>query len=66
MAAHYYTVTWDQLHRDSRALAWRLMERPPFRGVVKHRGWRVKAYKLPAPPDGIDELVVAPAEVELP
>lgn len=34
MAAHYYTVTWDQLHRDSRALAWRLMERPPFRGVV--------------------------------
>ena len=39
---------------------------PPFKGVVKHRGWRVKAYKLPAPPEGIDELVVAPAEVELP
>ena len=30
---HYYTVTWDQLHRDSRALAWRLVERGPFRGV---------------------------------
>ena len=39
---------------------------PPFKGVVRHRGWRVKAYKLPAPPEGIDELVVAPAEVELP
>ena len=39
---------------------------PPFRGVVKHRGWRVKAYKLPAPPEGVDELVVAPGEVELP
>ncbi|MBV9249689.1 MAG: xanthine phosphoribosyltransferase [Acetobacteraceae bacterium] len=34
MATHYYTVTWDQLHRDARALAWRLMDRGPFRGVV--------------------------------
>lgn len=34
MAQHYYTVTWDQLHRDARALAWRLMERPAFAGVV--------------------------------
>ena len=39
---------------------------PPFRGVLKHHGWRVKGYKLPAPPPGIDDLVVAPAEVELP
>jgi len=34
MAQHYYTVTWDQLHRDARALAWRLIERGPFKGVV--------------------------------
>ena len=34
MAAHYYTVTWDQLHRDARALAWRLMDIGPFQGVV--------------------------------
>lgn len=34
MAQHYYTVTWDQLHRDARALAWRLMERGPFQGIV--------------------------------
>jgi hypothetical protein len=39
---------------------------PPFRGVLKHHGWRVKAYKLPAPPPGQDDLVVAAAEVELP
>jgi len=32
-APHYYVVTWDQLHRDSKALAWRLMDRTPFRGV---------------------------------
>ncbi|HYZ31260.1 MAG TPA: xanthine phosphoribosyltransferase [Crenalkalicoccus sp.] len=29
----YYIVTWDQLHRDSKALAWRLMERGPFAGI---------------------------------
>lgn len=34
MAAHYYTVTWDQLHRDARALAWRLIEAGPFQGIV--------------------------------
>lgn len=39
---------------------------PPFRGVLKHHGWRVRSYRLPAPPEGVDELVVAPAEVEIP
>lgn len=39
---------------------------PPFRGVLKHHGWRVRSYKLPAPPEGVDDLVVAPAEVEIP
>jgi xanthine phosphoribosyltransferase len=34
MAAHYYTVTWDQLHRDARALAWRLMGLRPLAGIV--------------------------------
>jgi xanthine phosphoribosyltransferase len=34
MATHYYTVTWDQLHRDARALAWRLMALGPFSGIV--------------------------------
>jgi xanthine phosphoribosyltransferase len=34
MATHYYTVTWDQLHRDARALAWRLMGIGPFAGIV--------------------------------
>ena len=34
MATHYYAVSWDQLHRDSRALAWRLMEKGPFAGIV--------------------------------
>ena len=33
MAQHYFTVTWDQLHRDSKALAWRLLELGPWQGV---------------------------------
>lgn len=39
---------------------------PPFRGTLQHHGWRVRTYSLPAPPQGQDELVLAPAEVELP
>ncbi len=34
MAPRYYTVTWDQLHRDSKALAWRLLEKGPWTGIV--------------------------------
>lgn len=39
---------------------------PPFRGTLRHHGWRVKDLKLHAAPQGQDELVLQPAEVELP
>jgi hypothetical protein len=39
---------------------------PPFRGKVVHAGWRVKQIRLSKPGEGVDELVVQPAEVELP
>jgi hypothetical protein len=39
---------------------------PPFRGTLQHHGWRVKELKLAKPPEGQDEFVVHPAEVELP
>ena len=29
-----FPVTWDQLHRDARALAWRLLDRDYFTGIV--------------------------------
>jgi xanthine phosphoribosyltransferase len=29
-----FPVSWEQLHRDSRALAWRLLEQDYFRGIV--------------------------------
>lgn len=38
---------------------------PPFRGTLRHSGWRVKQVKLPAQPAGQDTKIVAPAEVEL-
>jgi hypothetical protein len=39
---------------------------PPFRGTLLHRGWRVKQIKLTPLPEGQDEFVLQPAEVELP
>lgn len=39
---------------------------PPFRGTLRHHGWRVKDLKLVPPPAGQDEFVLQPAEVELP
>lgn len=38
---------------------------PPFRGTLRHHGWRVLESKLPALAEGIDRSVIAPAEVEL-
>src|SRR3546814_3904107 len=29
-----FPVSWDQLHRDSRALAWRLVALGPFKGIA--------------------------------
>ncbi len=34
VAPRYYAVTWDQLHRDSKALAWRLVGMARFAGIV--------------------------------
>jgi hypothetical protein len=39
---------------------------PPFKGKVQHPGWRVKEIRLTKAAEGVDELVVQPAEVELP
>src|SRR5262249_23410847 len=39
---------------------------PPFTGQINHVGWRVKELKLAAPPEGADEFVLQPAEVQIP
>lgn len=37
----------------------------PVRGVLRHKGWRVKEVNLPPLPQGAGRKVIAPAEVEL-
>jgi Domain of unknown function (DUF2760) len=37
----------------------------PYKGVLRHRGWRAADLKLPVPVRGHDATVIAPAEVEL-
>lgn len=39
---------------------------PPFKGSLRHHGWRVKEIKLAPPPEGQDQFILHPAEVELP
>ncbi len=29
-----YPISWDQLHRDSKALAWRLLENEYYKGII--------------------------------
>lgn len=39
---------------------------PPFHGVLKHHGWRVKSVQLPVLPAARDDSsILSPAEVEL-
>ncbi len=37
----------------------------PFKGTLRHHGWRVTDAKLPTLVEGVDRSVVAPAEVEV-
>ncbi len=43
--ARYFPVSWDELHRDAKALAWRLAGLGPFEGIVAiTRGGLVPAH----------------------
>lgn len=53
---------------DTRAirLTGDVMGEPPFKGTLRHRGWRVVNINLPQQPGGHDkQLIVAAAEVEV-
>jgi hypothetical protein len=43
-----------------------VMGEPPIKGVLRHRGWRVKEVNLPSLPQGTGREIIAPAEVEVP
>jgi hypothetical protein len=38
---------------------------PPYTGVLRHGGWRVREERLPAPSPGSDARILLPAEVEV-
>jgi hypothetical protein len=38
---------------------------PPYRGTLRHRGWRAAGLHLPERAPGHDDSILAPAEVEL-
>ena len=38
---------------------------PPFKGVLRHSGWRVSSSGLPALPDNQDLSIIEPAEIEM-
>jgi hypothetical protein len=42
-----------------------VLGKPPFRGGISHRGWRVSDVRLPKLAETHDVTVIAPAEVEL-
>ena len=39
--------------------------KPPFKGVLRHHGWRAAQVTMPDLTDGLDPSVVAPAELEI-
>jgi hypothetical protein len=39
--------------------------KPPLRGQLRHRGWRVARVNMPPLPDGRGREIIAPAEVEI-
>jgi hypothetical protein len=39
--------------------------KPPLRGQLRHRGWRVARVNMPPLPDGSGREIIAPAEVEI-
>ena len=55
----------EGLERGEVKLTGKVSGEPPYRGVLRHKGWRVLRLQLPAPVGGHDASVVAPAEVEL-
>jgi hypothetical protein len=39
--------------------------KPPMKGTLRHKGWRVAKVELPALPENQEQIIVAPAEVEI-
>jgi uncharacterized protein DUF2760 len=58
-------VTLDVVEPSAVKLVGNVSGSPPFRGTLRHRGWRAESVRLPERVAGHDPFVLAPAEVEL-
>lgn len=38
---------------------------PPFKGIVRHRGWKAKKFELPVLSESQNPLIIAPVEIEI-
>lgn len=59
------SITVDSIDGDAVKLTGNVSGSAPYRGVLRHRGWRIENFKLPTLVGERDLAVVAPAEVEL-
>lgn len=55
----------DDFDRSTIALLGNVPAQGPYKGTVRHRGWRVAHLELPTVSAGSDPRIAAPAEVEL-
>ena len=39
--------------------------KPPFSGILRHRGWRLQSISLPKLSDAENPNIIAPAEIEI-
>lgn len=58
-------VTLESIDASAVKLVGNVSGTAPFRGILRHRGWRVESVRLPSLVPGHDPRVLAPAEVEL-
>jgi len=59
------SVTLEAAEASAVKLVGNVSGSAPFRGTLRHRGWRAETVRLPEPVQGHDPRVLAPAEVEL-
>ncbi|HET7540980.1 MAG TPA: DUF2760 domain-containing protein [Polyangiaceae bacterium] len=59
------SLTLERAHEDVK-LVGNVAGSAPFRGVLRHRGWRLEELKLPTIVGAHDSTLIAPAELELP
>jgi len=63
--AEGFTLTLERPSEDVK-LVGNVAGSAPFRGVLRHRGWRVEDLKLPIVVGAHEPSLIAPAELELP